>query len=77
MDIGKYVIRPIIAGIVVVILVFGVNFVLGILSIQPFTVVFTSSLQTIVGGIVFLWLAGILAYFIWSEKVMEKVLEGL
>jgi len=77
MNIEKYVIRPIIAGIIVVILVFGVNFVLGILSIQPFTVVFTSSLQIIVGGIVFLWLAGILAYFVWSEKVMEKVLEGL
>ena len=76
-QIGKYLIRPIIAGAVVAFLVFGVNFVLGILSIQPFTVVFTSSLQSIVGAIVFLWVAGILAYFVWSEKVMEKVLKGL
>jgi hypothetical protein len=76
-QIEKYLIRPIIAGIVVAFLVFGVNFVLGILSIQPFTVIFVSSVQSIVGGIAFLWLGGILVYIVWSEKVMEKVLEGL
>ena len=76
-QIVKYLIRPIIAGAVVAFLVFGVNFVLGVLSIQPFTIIFVSSVQSIIGGIAFLWLAGILAYFVWSEKVMEKVLESL
>ena len=74
----SYLVQPLIAGVVVALSVFGINFVLGTLfNIAPFIIIPAASLQMIIGGIVFLWVDGVLLYVLWHERVMETLLKDM
>jgi hypothetical protein len=72
--IAKYLVKPLIAGFIVIFVVFGINFVLSaVLGIAPLVVTYTTSAMTIIGAIIFVWADGVIIWFIWSEKVLDSL----
>ena len=75
--IENYLVRPVLAGLILVLVFFGVNFILGILSIAPFVIVSYETVPTVVGAVVFLWIDGLVIYLLVHEKVWESLLGGI
>ncbi len=70
----KYLLKPIIAGFIVVLVVFGANLILDLFGISPFRITYTTSVSTVIGAVVFLWVDGAIIWVLWSEKVIDNLL---
>lgn len=72
--IAKYLIKPLIAGFIVVLVVFGVNYILSVgLGVAPLVVTYTTSPMTVIGAIFLVWADGIIIWLIWSEEVLDSL----